>query len=61
MQEVHGGKRKLSTSMAKQWLLFGWVDKVTWCVRALTRLLTMSKVLESVFELDTSFDDGSEI
>ena len=70
--KVHGGKRKgfmvaniscfkLSTSMAKQRLSFDSINKVTRCARALTRRLTMSAVLESVFEPDTSSDDGSEI
>ena len=71
-QGVHDGKRKgfmvaniscfkLTTSMAKQRLSSGSVDKVTRCARALTHQLTISKVLVSVFELDASSDDGSEI
>ena len=61
---THASKRsswRLTTSMAKQQLSSGSVDKVTLCARALTRRLTVSQVLVSVFEHDASSDDGSEI
>ena len=52
---------KLKISMAKQQLSPCSIDRIAQCARAMIHWLTMSKVLKSMFELDTSSDDRSEI